>query len=196
MNQLSKLTKSNVLWGIIAIAAIVTIIVRLVPHIPNFVPIGALALFAGTYLAKKPWQAIAIPLSIMLVSDVLLQLGFVLGFMEYSALYSGMWVTYLAFALMVVVGMLYANEVTIPNVLGGAIFGSVLFFALSNFSVWLGSGMYEPKSLGTLIECYAAAVPFFRATFAANIVYSGMLYGSFEVAKRYYSQSDVQINKG
>jgi hypothetical protein len=196
MNQLSKLTKSKVLWGIIGIAALITIIVRLLPHIPNFVPIGALALFVGTYLAKKPWQAIAIPLYIMLVSDILLQLGFMLGFFEYAGFYSGIWLTYLAFALMVGVGTLYANRVNVATVLGGTIIGSILFFLLTNFGVWVGSGMYEPKSIGTLIECYGAAVPFFRSTFASNILYSGILYGSFELAKHYYIQASTQVNKG
>ena len=66
------------LSAIVAAAAL-----RLVPHPPNFTPIGAMALFSGAYLGRR-WLAFAAPLGALLLSDL------VLGF------YSGMWVQYLA----------------------------------------------------------------------------------------------------
>ena len=41
---------------------------RVVPHAPNFAPIGAMALFGGAYLGRK-W-AIALPLVAMFLSDL------------------------------------------------------------------------------------------------------------------------------
>ena len=46
---------------------------RLVPHIPNFTPVAALALFGGARFEKKFWD-FALPLTAMLLSDVLLEL--------------------------------------------------------------------------------------------------------------------------
>ncbi len=45
---------------------------RLLPHMPNMVPVAAISLFAGAYLNKKmvPW----VPLLIMAVSDLFLGL--------------------------------------------------------------------------------------------------------------------------
>jgi len=63
---------------------------RLVPHPPNFTPIGAMALFSGAYLGRRG-MAFAAPLGAMVLIDV------VLGF------YSGFWITYVAVALIVVV---------------------------------------------------------------------------------------------
>ncbi len=43
---------------------------RLMPHIPNFAPITAIALFGGVYLNKK--YALVIPFLAMLISDYLI----------------------------------------------------------------------------------------------------------------------------
>ena len=59
------------LSAIVAAAAL-----RLVPHPPNFTPIGAMALFSGAYLGRR-WLAFAAPLGAMLLSDLVL--GFYRG---------------------------------------------------------------------------------------------------------------------
>ena len=61
---------------------------RLVPHPPNFTPIGAMALFSGAYLGRRGLAFVA-PLAALLLSDA------VLGF------YSGMEFQYLSVALIV-----------------------------------------------------------------------------------------------
>jgi len=43
---------------------------RLMPHMPNFAPITAMALFGGVYLEKR--YAFVVPLVAMLISDYLL----------------------------------------------------------------------------------------------------------------------------
>src|SRR5438552_13746441 len=45
-------------------------IARLVPHPPNFAPVGAVSVFAGARLPV--WQAYLIPLAIMAVTDPIL----------------------------------------------------------------------------------------------------------------------------
>src|SRR3972149_2083691 len=53
---------------------------RLIPHPANFTPVGALGLFAGARLAG--WQAYAVPLALMAVTDPII--GAIYGFPAYS----------------------------------------------------------------------------------------------------------------
>jgi hypothetical protein len=165
------------------IVALLTAIVfaaalRLVPHPPNFTPIGAMALFSGAYLGRRP-LAFAAPLAAMLLSDV------VLGF------YSGMWVTYLAVALVTLLGSLALQKRTPVRVGLAAVAGSVLFFAVSNFGVWATSGMY-PHTASGFVACYVAAIPFFQNTLAGDLFYATLLFGGFRIAELMIPQIEGQ----
>jgi len=142
---------------------------RLVPHPPNFTPIRAMALFSGAYLGRRP-LAFAAPLGAMLLSDA------VLGF------YSGMWVTYLAIALIVVLGWIALRRISVLRVAGAALASSALFFLVSNFGTWALSGMYPLTGPG-LVSCYVAAIPFFQNTVAGDLFYATLLFGGFRIAE-------------
>src|ERR1700729_3449921 len=45
-------------------------LVRLIPHPPNFAPVGGMSLYAGARL--RGWQAFAVPLLLMAVTDPLM----------------------------------------------------------------------------------------------------------------------------
>jgi hypothetical protein len=142
---------------------------RLVPHPPNFTPIGAMALFSGAYLGRRGLALLA-PLAAMTLSDA------VIGF------YSGFWMTYLAVALIVVLGSLALSRVSVLRVGVAAIASSVLFFLVSNFGTWALSGMY-PHTIAGLSACYVAAIPFFQNTVAGDLFYATLLFGGFKVAE-------------
>jgi hypothetical protein len=142
---------------------------RLVPHPPNFTPIGAMALFSGAYLGRRSLAFVA-PLGAMLLSDAFL------GF------YSGMWVTYLAVALIVAVGWLALSRVSVLRVAGAAVMSSIVFFLVSNFGTWALSGMYSHTPAG-LAACYIAAIPFFQNTLAGDLFYATLLFGGFRIAE-------------
>jgi len=152
------------------IAAIVfAAALRLVPHPPNFSPIGAMALFSGAYLGRRGLAFVA-PLAAMVLSDL------VLGF------YSGVWITYSAVALIVIVGWLALPRVTIPRLGAAALASSVTFFVVSNFGTWGLSGMYA-HTLAGLSACYVAAIPFFQNTIAGDLFYTTLLFGGFRVVE-------------
>jgi hypothetical protein len=138
---------------------------RLVPHPPNFAPIGAMALFSGAYLGRRG-LAFAAPLGALLLSDA------VLGF------YSGMEFVYASVALIVLIGWAVNARITVLRVSGAALASSVLFFVVTNFGTWLSSGMY-PHDVAGLAACYVAAIPFFQNTVAGDLVYSALLFGGF-----------------
>jgi hypothetical protein len=151
------------------VAIVTAAALRLVPHPPNFSPIGAMALFSGAYLGRR-WLAFAAPLAAMLLSDA------VLGF------YDGFWITYLAVALIALLGSLALQRRTALRIGLAAVAGSVLFFLVSNFGTWSLSGMY-PHSGAGLAACYVAAIPFFQNTLAGDLFYTALLFGGFRVAE-------------
>lgn len=149
---------------------------RLIPHPPNFVALGALALYAGARLPRA-W-AFAVPLSAMALSDAVLDAG------SGRAAVSAMRLTvYGTFALIVFAGR-FAREKSGPVRLAGlAASASVVFFLASNFAEWLTAPMY-PKTPSGLALCYAAAVPFFWNTLLADLLGTAALFSADALARR------------
>ena len=156
----------TLLTAILAAAAL-----RLVPHPPNFTPIGAMALFSGAYLGRRGAVALVAPLGALFLSDL------VLGF------YRGMPTVYFSVALIVIIGWVALRRVSPLRVGGAAIASSVLFFVLTNFGMWLSSGFY-PHTLAGLEACYIAAIPFFQNTVAGDLFYAAVLFGGFALLER------------
>jgi hypothetical protein len=152
------------LCGIVGAAAL-----RLVPHPPNFSPIDAMALFSGAYLGRRALAFVA-PLGALLMSDL------VLGF------YHGQATVYFSVALIVMIGTAALTRRSALRVGGAAVASSILFFVVTNFGMWLFSGIY-PRTFVGLEACYVAAVPFFRNTFAGDLFYATLLFGGFRVAE-------------
>ena len=151
-------------------AILVAAVLRLVPHPPNFTPIGAMALFSGAYVGRRA-IAFAAPLGALLLSDL------VLGF------YHGQATVYFSVALIVVIGMVTLSRVSPIRVGAAAIVSSVLFFVFTNFGMWLFSGFY-PRTLPGLEACYVAAIPFFQNTVAGDLFYVTLLFGGFALLER------------
>jgi hypothetical protein len=152
---------------------------RLVPHPANVAPIAAMALAGGVYLDKR-W-GIVVPLAAMLLSDAII--GFH-GLMPY---------VYGSFAVMVFLGMWLKHHKSPSFVFGGSLASSLLFFVVTNFGVWFGgSGAFYPKTAAGLVECYVAAIPFFRNTLLGDLAYVGVVFGAFEVAKKYLGSFQSQ----
>ncbi len=153
---------------------------RLIPHMPNFTPIGAMALFGGANINRG--YAILVPIAALFLSDLFIGL--------YSPLV--MVSVYGSFMLTGLVGTWLRKRKSAKNVVLAAIFSSVLFFLITNFAVWLG-GWY-PRNFAGLIECYTLALPFFRNTLFGNLFYTGLLFGGYEVLLRYAKKPRVVVS--
>lgn len=138
------------------------------PHIPNFAPIAALALFSGMYLKKN--YALIIPIVAMLIAD------YFIGFYNPFVLIS----VYGCFLIIGLIGIWLRNNKTFSNVLGATLMGSVIFFLVTNFAVWLAPQFYYPHTFQGLLNCYTLALPFFRNTIAGDIFYVGVFFGLME----------------
>ena len=150
-------------------AILIAAVLRLVPHPPNFTPIGAMALFSGAYLGRRP-LAFAAPIGALILSDL------VLGF------YHGVATVYFSVALIVMLGMVALRRKSVLRIGTAAVASSVLFFVVTNFGMWFSSGFY-PRTLAGLEACYVAAIPFFQNTIAGDLFYATLLFGGFRIAE-------------
>lgn len=148
---------------------IIAALMRLVPHPANVAPIGAMALFSGSYLPKK--YALIIPLAAMIISD------FFLGF--HSTI---MWV-YGSFLLIGLLGMQLRNKANAGNVFLATAASSLLFYFVTNFGVWISTEMY-PKTWEGLLQCYVMGLPFLRNTVIGDGLYSAVLFGGYYIVSR------------
>ncbi|OGH84454.1 MAG: hypothetical protein A2261_00245 [Candidatus Magasanikbacteria bacterium RIFOXYA2_FULL_44_8] len=142
---------------------------RFLPHPANFTAIGAIAMFGGLYLPRR--YAVVGPLVAMFVSDIFL------GFYHPVTMAS----VYLGFIIMTGIGLAVRQDKKITTVLGGTILGSVIFFLITNLSVWIFGGMYA-QNLSGLVQCYYMAIPFFKNTLAGDLTYVTILVGGYELA--------------
>ncbi len=151
-------------------------------ELPNFAPIAALALFAGYYF-RHSVVALLVPLAAMLISDCFL------GFYEWQLLAVVYAMLTLPVALRPLARKFLAIErrqlsrtaASLAGLLSCSLGSSLLFFAATNFAVWYGSTWY-PQNWHGLVECYAAAMPFFKYTLLGDLFYASLLFGGYAAA--------------
>jgi hypothetical protein len=154
------------------------VVSRLIPHPPNFTPVGAVALLGGAAVSDRR-LAFGLPLAIMLVSD--LALGVLAGDLSIT-FHHTMPVVYLAFAINVCLGMRLRQRRTVPRLVGVTLAGALQFFILTNFAVWALTPWYAKTWVG-LVECYLAALPFFQYQLLGDFAYVTVLFGALALAE-------------
>lgn len=153
----------------LAVGMIVLCIVsRLLPHPPNFTPLGAAALFAGASLSRT-WKALLLPLTAMLLSDL------IIGMHALAPL------IYLAMAAYVLLGRRLSHTPGAGSVLLASLAGSTIFYLITNAGVWLMSYQW---TLAGFTRCYVAAIPFFGNTIAGDLSYAALIFGLAALARR------------
>ncbi len=162
-------------------ATLAAVGLRLAPHPENFSPMTAIALFAGANFAS-PGAAVVVPLAALFVSDVALHLT------RFTAFPLTTWMipVYGSYLMIVVIGRMLRRNRTPLNVACGALAGSLFFFFVTNFWVWAMGRMY-PLTIYGLIDCFVAAVPFYRMSLAADALYTTVLFGGFAWAEQRYA---------
>lgn len=151
-----------------AVLVVVAAASRAVPHPWNFTPMIAVALFGGARLARW-WIASLAVLGCLALGDL------AIGVFPYA----GMEWVYGSMLLVVAIGRV-ARDRGVTGALVGALAGGAVFFVVTNFAVWLGS-MYPHTGAG-LVECYTAALPFYRNQIAGDLLFTGALFGAHALA--------------
>lgn len=146
-------SKSLIVFSLILIA----VASRYLPHPANFTPILAISLFAGAHFASKK-LSLFLPVCALLISDLLI------GF------HDQMIPVYGISLLLVVAGWRLRISSSVSKIALWSLSGSVLFFLVTNFYVWLAG--YYSYDLNGLVQCFIMAVPFFQKfSFRGFILY-------------------------
>lgn len=166
-------------------------VLKYLPHIPNFAPIGAMALFGGVYLSVGKYGldkkfALLVPLLALFIGDIFI--GFYSPWIMVSV--------YGSFLLIGLIGLWLSAHKTAPYILGGTLLGSTLFFIITNFAMWaVPHSLYE-HNLAGFIRCYEMALPFWRNTLAGDIFYVGLFFGTMEASiliKNRYLKKEANV---
>jgi len=154
----------------------------------NFSPIGAMAIFGGSVFIPK-WKAYVLPLATLLLSDIIINTVVFQG--RFGIMYSGWYWIYGAFVLLVIIGRWMVKKITVINVLLAALSGSMLHWAIADFSVWLGGGtdlrtmLPLTRDWQGLMQSYWQGLPYFKNFLMGTIVYSSILFGAFTWMKNH-----------
>jgi hypothetical protein len=170
----------NIKWIIAGGLILAAALSRLLPHPYNFSPITAMALLGGAVMGKKAW-AFILPVGALFLSDLCFQL-----FTTTPGFYGwGQLLNYGAFALVVVLGIMALRKINVKRVVFTSLAASVLFFMISNFSVWLFAGGIAPytRDSAGLMNTFVLGIPFFGNTLIGDLVYSGVLFGAYSLIR-------------
>lgn len=173
MNKKIEL-KFGALIGIIIIIALS----RLIPNMPNFSPMAAIALFCGAHFDKF-WKGIAVTLFATLISDIVLN-NTIYASMNtgFTVFYDGFIWQYLAYAAIAFLGSKIFTSINKTKVLGGSLATTLVFFTISNFGAWISLPFYS-KDIAGLLSAYTAGIPFIKNTLISDLLYSSILFGGY-----------------
>jgi hypothetical protein len=143
----------------------------------NFTAVGGALLYFG---ARRSWREMLAPLAGLMATDYFLTV--------YAYHYSFHWQGYVPtwawyVAAMALGQILLRARTTWIRVAAGALLGPTSFFLLSNYAVWVGSGMY-PKTLSGLGACFVAALPFYRNDLISTALVAGVAFGVPALVRR------------
>ena len=166
----------------ILLLLIIGIFYRFMPHPPNFSPLAAIALFGGFYFSRMRFALI--PIAILFLTDI------VLGFYQIEIMLS----VYTSFILITLLGVQIKKKTSFYTIIGGSLLGSILFFLITNFSVWLFGNWYAHDFSG-LINCFYLALPFFRNTLLGDLFFTAVFFGIYEFSQIYILKKRAKLSR-
>ena len=177
--SLNKINLRNWVLALIIICAAATRFIYLGQDsvMSNFTPIGAIALFAGTYFTDK-YKAYLIPLLVLFISDVFINYSYN-G--QWSFFYQGFFWVYASFAFTVFIGS-QIKKVNAGTVLLGAIASVLVHWLLTDIQPWLAGTMYS-KGISGYFQSLIAAIPFEKNLLLGTLLYGAILFGGFELSQ-------------
>ena len=118
---------------------ILAALVRITPHPPNFAPVGGMSLFAGARL--RGWMAYLLPLALMAATDPIVG-----GYSKTTPF------VYASFLINVWIGRSLRATESPWRIGSAAVLGSIQFFLISNFAVWLFSQSTKSSGVPSKIK--------------------------------------------
>jgi hypothetical protein len=154
---------------------------RFLPHPQNFTAALSVGIFAGFLFKNKAFGYI-IPISAMIASDL------------FIGMHSTIWAVYTS---ILIAGFIGANlkKSNPGNIALSSFISAVIFFAITNFAVWLNGIMY-PMNIAGLTSCYISAIPFFGYILLSTVVYSFIIFEIYNLFEKYIFSKGIsnQLN--
>lgn len=135
----------------------------------GFSPIIAIALFSGMIIKQKDLSFI-LPLLALFISDAAIQFLYSIDKFPYEGFYSGQWKNYLLILSATLIGWMLKGR-SYGRLLAGGLIAPTVYFLASNFLVWQASEVLYANNFGGLMTCYEAALPFFRNSLIATLLF-------------------------
>ena len=153
----------------------------------SFTPVIAALLYFG---ARMPRKQMWIPVAMLAASDVYLTrvtYGYPVTIDHF--------VTWAFYAAMILLGGAMIKGFSPLRIGASTLIGSVSFFLVSNFAVWMVWQMY-PKTLGGLTMCYVAGLPFFRNAVVSDLLFSAAFFGiGYLVSQKTTARVPIAISR-
>jgi hypothetical protein len=142
---------------------------------------------------RSRWVAVALPLAGFILTDLVIETILVSRNLPSSSLRGRLFI-YGLYLVLSQLGLI-VRAVKGPAVnrivagVGAGMAGSVAFFLVTNFLIWLrstpadGVYYYAPTWEG-LVKCYTMALPFFQNQFLYDAVFAALLFSAYEVCER------------
>lgn len=141
-------------------------------YYPNFSIVDSVALVSGVIFGRR-WLAFFAVLLAIWLSDIFLN-KMLMG--HWVLFYPGFYWQYVSYFLIICFGMALNNKPTPLRLLCFAFLSSVLFFLISNFGTWACGLMYA-LTIDGLLECYTAAIPFYKNTLLSDLFFPLVFFG-------------------
>jgi hypothetical protein len=163
---------------------VIAVAVRLLPHPWHLTPLGAALLFFG---AKRPVREWIAPMLLLMSADVYLTT-------VHYHMHVGVdqFVTWLWYVAAMAIGYALVRKVDAVRVVGASLASAISFFLVSNFATWAFQDMYA-KNLSGLLQCYTLAIPFFRGTFASDLIFTPVLFSVPYALSLISKRHEVQV---
>jgi hypothetical protein len=167
---------------------LIAVLTRVLPHAGwlNFTAVGGALLYFG---ARRPWREMLIPLAALMATDYFLTV--------YTYHYTFAWLMYLPtwvwYAMAMGLGqILLSAKSTFVRGAAATLLGPTSFFLVSNYAVWAGLNMY-PKTMGGLVACLAAGVPFYRNDVVSTVIVLGAAFGVPALVRRLHPAEKAEF---
>ncbi|MBT7542923.1 MAG: hypothetical protein HN613_02570 [Gammaproteobacteria bacterium] len=178
-----NINKIDIQTVLVSLIVIFITFSRVIPHIYNFTPMIALAIFGSLHFKNRN-LAYILPILSLWVSDFILNNYFYNDSKEIIWFYEGYYWQYLSYVVIILLSSNFYNTIiNFRNVLILGVSSSFIFFIITNFGFWLTSSLYT-NDLSGLINCYVLAIPFYKGTIMGTLFFTPLFIVSYYLLQK------------
>ena len=179
----NKLNHIDIQSLFVGIAILLIAFLRVIPHVYNFSPVIALAIFGAIHFKKQVHAYLTILFS-LIVSDIIINNFLYNSKNGFLFFYEGFYWQYFSYFLIILMSSNFRkNKIGIKNVTFLCLSSTLIFFAVSNLGFWISSGYY-PYTIDGLTTAFIKAIPFYQGTLFGAFFYTPILFGGYYLLQK------------